>query len=128
MIGVPLSGPALPVGPCGPVYSSSPGSFDATSSKSLSGVLSSSTSYIESMRPENRSLIGPFGPRSLFSQRFSLPALFFFGGPKLRARSPTVPGGPKPPTPRGGPNPPPGGRGENPPGRGPPNPPPGRGG
>ena len=36
------------------------------------------------MRPLKRSLIGPRGPRSLFSQRFSLESLFFLGGPKFR--------------------------------------------
>src|SRR6185503_3661048 len=62
--------------------------------------------------------MGPRGPRSLFSQRFSLELLFFFGGPKF------LPGGPV-----GGPDrKPPGPPGPlKPPGRGPPNPPPGRG-
>ena len=59
----------------------------AGSSKSVNVTFSSlGSSYSPPSRPVKRSLIGPFGPRSLFSQRFSLDALFFFGGPKfLRA-------------------------------------------
>src|SRR6187399_1009869 len=61
--------------------------------------------------------MGPFGPRSLLSHRFSPPTVFFLGGPKFL---PPGWGAPNPPPPGRGLYPPPG-----PPGRGPPNPPPG---